>query len=107
MKRYVIETDKVKVIINKGISFAYKTEVDIKEEDKVLEEASKEVKRFLNNEKNNIIFKIPYTDDPDLSDWLDEQDTYKIRMTDVDLSNQLVWGSNCPYAIDLNSIMII
>lgn len=107
MKRYVVETDKVKVIINKGISFAFKVEIDIKEEDKVLEEASKKIRDFLVKENNDIYFKVPYTDDVELSEWLDKQDTYKIKMVDINLSSQLVWGNNCPYAIDLNSIMII
>lgn len=107
MKKYVIETDKVKVAIRKGISFAFKDNIDMKEEDKVLDEASSKIKNFLINEENEVYFKVPFTDDTELLTWLDEQDTYKIKLTDVNLSNQLVWGANCPYAIDIDSIMIL
>lgn len=106
MQRYVIETNKVKVIINKGISFAYKGEIDLSEEENALQEASKIVREFL--KKENIIFKVTYTEDNDLEYWINEEaDSYKFRMSDIDLSNQLVWTRDCPYAIDIDSIMIL
>lgn len=107
MQKYVIETEEVKVIISEGISFAFKKEVDVKDEDMVLNKASKEVIEFLKKEKNDIYFKIPYTDDAELEEWLSTRESDKIRITDVDLSSQLIWGKDCPYAIDIDSIVII
>lgn len=107
MQKYVIETEEVKVIINEGISFAFKTKVDVKDEEMALNKASKVVVDFLKKEKNDIYFKVPYTDDTDLSDWLSTRNSDRIRITDVDLSNQLIWGTDCPYAIDIDSIVIV